>query len=168
MCPLSYEGWKSALKKALVATEITKILGRTDLVPIEIRGDIVGLVKETTLLSVGSERDLAKPLSAYSITGGGTKDVDIEIPSKRVGVAILIKATYDAAATTGIRIEIYYSADGVSWDTDTDEKHLHPFAAGEARQKTYILASVPTYIRIRIVNLDATYAVTIDLWRVFI
>jgi len=120
------------------------------------------------LLSVGVEKDIKQELSAESILGGGSKDVDIEIPTKRAGVAFTLKATYDPAATAGVRISIFYSQDGVNWDTDTDDIYDHPFGAGTSKQKTYILAAVPTYVRIRIENLDATYAVTIDLWRCFI
>jgi len=137
-------------------------------VPTAVSEDTVGLVKEATLLSVGVEKDVAQPLTAYSIAAGGTVDADIAVPLKRAGVAIILRAIYNSAATAGARVEVYYSPDGTAWDTDTDERYDHPFRAGETVQKSYVLGSVPPHVRIKIVNLDTAYAVTVDLWRVFI
>jgi len=119
-------------------------------------------------LAVGVMKDVKKELSAVSIAPGAYQDVDITIPDKRAGVAVTPRATYDPGATKGVRIYAFYSQDGVDWDTDTDDIYDHPFGAGETRQKTYLLGSVPSYVRIRVENLDATYPVTVDLWRCFI
>jgi len=120
------------------------------------------------LVATGVKKDTAQPLSAYSLAAGGTVDTDITVPDKRASITIILRATYDAAATAGVRLEVYYSPDGTNWDTDTDERYDHPFRAGETVQKTYVLSSIPPYVRVRIVNLDGTYAVTIDMWRTFI
>jgi len=120
------------------------------------------------LVATGVSKNIAQPLSAYSLAAGGSVDADITVPDKRAAITIILRATYNAAATAGVRLEVYYSPDGTNWDTDTDERYDHPFRAGETVQKTYVLASVPSYVRIRIVNLDGTYAVTLDLWRRFI
>jgi len=109
-----------------------------------------------------------KELDAFTLGPGATVDVDIEVPVGRTGVATILKVAYDPASTAGVRLSFYYSIDGVSWDTDTDDVYTHPFGAGQTRQKTYISASLPLYIRIRIENLDTTYAVIVDLWSCFI
>jgi len=109
-----------------------------------------------------------KELDAYSLGPGASVDVDISVPGGKAALAITLRAAYNTAATAGVRLSVYYSADGANWDTDTDEVYTHPFGAGETRQKTYLLGSVPLYVRIRVENLDTTYSVTINLWRSFV
>jgi len=114
------------------------------------------------------KKDTLKELDAYSLGAGLSHDVDVAVPNGRCGVITTLKATYDSLATKGVKLEIYTSPDGIDWDTDTDEIYEHPFKAGEARQKPYITSALHPNIRVRIINLDPTYAVTIDLWRTFI
>jgi len=109
-----------------------------------------------------------KELDAFTLGPGATEDVDIEVPVGRTGVAAILNAAYDPASTAGVRLSFYHSIYGVRWDTDTYHVYTHTFGAGQTRQKTYISASLPLYIRIRIENLDTTYPVTITLWRCFI
>ncbi|RLC86241.1 MAG: hypothetical protein DRJ03_09355 [Chloroflexi bacterium] len=114
------------------------------------------------------KKDTAQPLSSYSLDASSSHNVDITVPSGRAGVAFALRAAYDASATAGVTIKVYWSFDGTNYDTDTDDSYTHPFAAGATKQKTYIAAAIAPYIRLTITNQDATYAVTLDLWRTFI
>jgi hypothetical protein len=104
----------------------------------------------------------------YSLAGGGSLDINVPIPESFSGVAVTLKAVYNASATAGVQLEVYHSQDGVNWDSDTDDIVVHPFAAGATKQKTYIFPSICPYIRFRVKNLDAGYAATVSLWRTFI
>jgi hypothetical protein len=103
-----------------------------------------------------------------TLAAGGSLDVDVFVPDNFSGVAVTLKATYNASATAAVQIEIYNSQDGTNWDSDTDDIVVHPFAPGATKQKTYIFAAACPYIRLRVKNLDATYAATVSLWRTFI
>jgi len=118
--------------------------------------------------SIVVKKDVKQELSDFSLGPGTSKDIDIRVPVGRAGVAAILRVTYDTAATKGVKIYFFYSPDGTNWDTDTDDVFDHPFGAGVAKQKTYISASLPLHVRIRIENLDTTYSATISLWRVFV
>lgn len=114
------------------------------------------------------EKVTQQPLVATSIAGGATQNVDLMIPPGKTGMAVSLKTAYDASATAGVRLDVLHSPDGINYDTDTDDTIIHPFAAGTTKQKTYTILGVHPYIRLAIVNLDATYATTADLWVTYI
>jgi len=156
-------------------------------IDVNLVSDIVGIASESTLLDIKSQTDklnfntnnflrvatesdkiTQQPLSSVTIAAGSTNNVDISVPSGKTGVAITLKATYNSSATSGVRLDIFYSPDGTNYDTDTDDSYTHPFAAGETKQKTYTVAAIHPYLRVSITNLDTTYSVTTDLWITFI
>jgi len=121
-------------------------------------------------LKVATESDKITQqfLSSFSIAANSIHNVDISVPSGKTGVAITPKITYNSSATSGVKINILYSPDGINYDTDTDDSYSHPFTAGESKQKTYTVSAIHPYLRVSISNLDTTYSVTTDLWITFI
>jgi len=121
-------------------------------------------------LKVATQADKVtqQPLSAVSIAAASTQNADIVVPTGRSGIAVTLKATYDVSATAGVRLDALYSPDGTNYDTDTDDTYAHPFTAGTIKQKTYIIPAIHPYVRLVIENLDASYAVTTDLWVTFV
>jgi len=98
-----------------------------------------------------------------SISPGGQATGTIELKSNK-GVAITVKADFNASATAGILAWLEASPDGVNWDSLTDKyvEDLEPvFAAGQTRQMTTIVDSAPKFIRAVVDNLDATYGVPV-------
>ena len=153
-------------------------------VPIDVQGDAVGLLKTSDIardssnrvvvnvgaqdlkpLEIGVHKSTEQKLSNYSLSAGGSVNVDLTIPAGKSAFALTIRASYDANATAGIEFYIYWSPDGSNWDTDTDEVYTDfPFAAGATKQKTYIIHAVTPYVRVVIKNKDANYAVTLNVW----
>ena len=161
---------------------------------VSIAEDEAGLAKEATLsglrttvdtylpnldITVSSLRDALKPsrgavtqdLAAASVAAGGYQDVDKSGLDGWSALAVTVKVTYDAAATAGVRVLWLYSPDGVNYDSEDDAvaqgNYVDPsFAAGATRQVTFIVPLFTPYVRIRVKNLDATYAATVDMWTV--
>jgi len=111
-----------------------------------------------------SEKDVTQLADNETVNANSYKDYDLEVPLGKTGIAITLKATYESSATQGAKIELYYSQDGLNWDTDTDTTYDMPFSAGETKQKTFVTQAVTPYIRIRVKNLDSSKAMTISLW----
>ena len=137
-------------------TTLSGIKTQTD----KLKFDTNGFLIVTSLVS----RETSQVLNGETIDGGSHRDVDIAIGAGKSGVALTVKASYNASATNGISIDILYSPDGTNYDTDTDDTYTHPFQAGATKQKTYVIASVHPYMRVRITNNDPTYSVTVDAW----
>lgn len=152
---------------------------------ISIANDAVGITKElnsiklqtdnltfdaNNFLKVATQADKVTQqlLPAVSIAAASTQNADIVVPTGRSGIAVTLKATYDVSATAGVRLDALYSPDGANYDTDTDDTYAHPFTAGTTKQKTYIIPAIHPYVRLAVVNLDASYAVTTDLWVTFV
>ena len=111
-----------------------------------------------------------KELDAVSIAAGGSVDVDVSTEGLFSGILVTCRVTYDAAATAGVRVRLLYSFDGVNFDTpeDCDAEGNYTdlsFAAGATRQRSVIFSLLSPYFRIRVSNLDGSYAVTVSLWR---
>ena len=82
---------------------------------------------------------------------------------------LTVKATYDANATAGLRVRWLYSPDGTNYDSAEDAENAGnyedlTFEAGKARQRTVVIPILQPYVRIQLVNLDGSYAVTVDAW----
>jgi hypothetical protein len=114
------------------------------------------------------ERNTKHELSDEIITSGSSKNVLIDIPEGKSGVAITVKVVYNSNASNGVKLELYHSPNGTDIDTDTDDSYNHPFVAGVVKQKTYILPAPHSYINLVITNLDVNYDVVVSLWITFI
>jgi len=114
------------------------------------------------------ERATIKKLENYSLAAAASIDVDLPVPYGSRAVAVTVKATYNASATKGVKFEVYRSQNGTDWDTVTDDSYPLPFTAGATVQETETIGAVPPYVRVKILNLDGTYAATVSLWITFI
>jgi len=110
----------------------------------------------------------SQELTSQAIAASSSQNVDITIPAGKSGAAVTLKAAYDAAATSGATINVFYSPDGTNYDTNTDDSYAHPFTAGSTIQKTYIVSAIHPFIRIQVVNNDSSKGITADLWTTFI
>ena len=82
---------------------------------------------------------------------------------------VIVKATYDANATAGVRVRWLYSPDGTNYDSPEDAENQGnykdlTFAAGATRQRTVLIPILTDNIRVQIVNLDSSYSVSVDVW----
>ncbi len=76
-------------------------------------------------------------------------------------LALTIEATYNVAATLGIRIHVRTSFDGISWDTQDWDVWNPAFAAGVAIRQAEHYDTSPMYARVLVENLDPAQAVTL-------
>ena len=111
-------------------------------------------------------------LSSQSIAAGEAAEFTVD-DTKTDGysaMVVTVKATYNASATAGVRIRWLYSPDGTNFDTveDAEDQGNYEdlsFAAGESRQRTVLVPILQSYVKVQVVNLDTSYAVTVDAWR---
>ena len=108
-------------------------------------------------------------LSAVSIAGGGVQEIDKSGLEGYSAIVVTVKATYDASATAGVRVRWLYSPDGTNYDSPEDAEDAGnyedlTFTAGTTRQRTILIPILADNVRIQVVNLDSTYAVTVDAW----
>ena len=108
-------------------------------------------------------------LSGVSISAGGTQEFTVSDTDGYSAVVVTVKATYDASATAGVRVQWLYSPDGTNFDSVEDAEAEGnyvdlSFAAGETRQRTVLIPILQAYVKVQVVNLDTTYAVTVDAW----
>jgi len=154
---------------------------------VSVENDSVGLAKESTLSSVLSQlditlsqlRDALRPirstpvqqLSSQSIDAGGVAEftVDASETDGFSGLVVTVKATYDSSATQGVRVRWVYSPDGTNFDTveDAEDQNNYEdltFTAGATRERTILIPIYQPYVKVQVVNLDTSYAVTVDAW----
>lgn len=112
-------------------------------------------------------------LSAYSITGGGIAEITKSGLNGYSALVVTVRATYDASATAGVRVRWLYSPDGTNFDSVEDAEAQGnyedlSFSAGAIRQRTVLIPIFADNVKIQIVNLDGTYAVTVDAWTLLV
>ena len=133
-----------------------------------------GVAKDDTLLAV---KDALKPtratpvqqLSAASIPASGTQEFTISGTDGYSAVVVTVKAAYNADATAGVRVRWLYSPDGTNFDSVEDAEAAGnyedlSFVAGATRIRTILIPIFQPYVKVQVVNLDTTYAVTVDAW----
>ncbi len=128
--------------------------------------DKLEIVKETLKPTRTSP---IQELSSYSLAGGSVVEIDKTNLDTYSAIVVTVRATYDPSATSGVRVRWLYSMDGTNYDSVEDSEaqgnyYDLSFTAGATRQATILIPIFTPYVRIQIVNLDATYAVTIDVW----
>jgi len=81
-------------------------------------------------------------------------------------LTITARVTYNASASSGIRLKLYFSPDGKHYDTVPYTYFDVDFTAGATVQETHIIdAPEEGYMSVVVQNLDATYAATqIFVW----
>ena len=75
-------------------------------------------------------------------------------------LALTIEATYDAAATQGIKIHVRATYDGTNYDTEDWDSFTPSFTAGSTIRQTEHYATSPYAIKVLVENLDTAKAVT--------
>ena len=115
-------------------------------------------------------KSFKKELDAVSIPAGGSVSVDVATDGLYSGILVTCRATYDPAATAGVRVRCLYSFDGVNFDTpedcDASGNFFEPsFSPGSTRQRSEIFALLTPYVRINVANLDTARSVVVSLWR---
>ena len=128
-------------------------------------------------IALSALRDALKPtratpvqqLSAVSIPASGTREFTISGTDGYSAVVITVKATYNADATAGVRVRWLYSPDNTTFDSPEDAEAAGnyedlSFAAGATRVKTILIPLFQPYVKVQVVNLDTSYAVTVDAW----
>jgi len=129
-------------------------------------------------IAISALRDALKPtrstpeqvLSGQSIAAGDKAEFVVSGTEGYSAVVVTVKASYDPSATAGVRVRWLYSPDGTNFDSEdsaeaegqyTDLK----FVAGETKVETVLIPIFQPYVKVQIVNLDSSYAVTVDAWK---
>lgn len=121
--------------------------------------------KDYSLVTV---RESLGTLFEGTIDAGDTKDIVIEVPNGYSAVLVTVKATYNASATSGVRVRWLFSQDGTDYDSpeDAEEQGNYEdltFSAGKTRQRSVLVPALTPYIKVQVVNLDTSYPVAVKV-----
>ena len=124
----------------------------------------------TTLFTIRGERtEPERVLSAQTIDAASASEFTVRGEGYSA-VVVTVRATYDASATSGVRVRWLYSPDNTNFDSPEDAEDAGyykdlTFAAGATRQRTVVIALLQKYTKVQIVNLDGSKSVTADVWK---
>jgi len=127
----------------------------------------------TTLLTIRGERtEPERVLSAQTIDAASVSGFVVRGEGYSA-VVVTVRATYDASATSGVRVRWLYSPDNSNFDSPEDAEDAGnyadlTFSAGATRQRTVLIPLLQKYTKVQIVNQDASYAVKVSAWKVLI
>lgn len=85
-------------------------------------------------------------------------------------VSLSCRGTYNGSATETIRVNCYFSADGVNYDTIPYAYFDVDLTAGSACQETHVIDTPEHgYMEVKVENIDSTYAATnVFVWSTII
>jgi len=121
-------------------------------------------------LTIKSERvEPERVLSAQTIDAASLAEFTVSGEGYSA-VVVTVRATYDASATSGVRVRWLYSPDNSNFDSVEDAEDAGyykdlTFSAGETRQRTVAIPLLQKYTKVQIVNLDGSASVTVDVWK---
>ena len=124
----------------------------------------------TTLLTVKGERtEPEKVLSAQTIDAASLAEFVVRGEGYSA-VVVTVRASYDASATSGVRVRWLYAPDNSNFDSSEDAEDAGnyadlTFSAGATRQRTVLIPLLQKYTKVQIVNLDGSASVTVDVWK---
>jgi len=124
----------------------------------------------TTQITVKGERtEPERVLSAQTIDAASLAEFTVRGEGYSA-VVVTVRASYDASATSGVRVRWLYSPDGSSFDSPEDAEDAGnysdlTFSAGATRQRTVLIPLLQKYTKVQIVNLDSAVSVTVDVWK---
>ena len=124
----------------------------------------------TTLLTIRGERtEPERVLSAQTIDAASASEFVVRGEGYSA-VVVTVRATYDASATSGVRVRWLYSPDNTNFDSVEDAEDAGnyenlTFSAGATRQRTITIPLMQKYTKVQIVNLDSSYAVKVSAWK---
>jgi hypothetical protein len=121
------------------------------------------------VVSISTRTTPVQELNNASIAANSYTEIvksDLSIYS---AIALTVKATYASTATSGVRVRWLYSPDGTNYDSIEDAEAQGnyedlSFAAGATRQRTIVIPILQPYVKIQIINLDTSAAVTVSAW----
>ena len=124
----------------------------------------------TTQITVKGERtEPERVLSAQTIDAASLAEFTVGGEGYSA-VVVTVRASYDASATSGVRVRWLYSPDGSNFDSVQDAEDAGnyadlTFSAGATRQRTVLIPLLQKYTKVQIVNLDSAVSVTVDVWK---
>jgi len=127
-------------------------------------------LRYTSLLTVKGERtEPERVLSAQTIDAASASEFVVRGEGYSA-VIVTVRATYDASATSGVRVRWFYSPDNTNFDSSADAEDAGnyadlTFSAGATRQRTVLIPLLQKYTKVQIVNQDASKAVVVDVWK---
>jgi len=130
-------------------------------------------LRYTSLLTIKGERtEPERVLSAQTIDAASLAEFTVSGEGYSA-VVVTVRASYDASATSGVRVRWLYSPDNSNFDSPEDAEDAGnyadlTFSAGATRQRTVLIPLLQKYTKVQIVNQDADYAVTVSAWKVLI
>ena len=116
---------------------------------------------------MGKESLGQRPFGKITTIPAGTKKLfgTLDVRFSRTA-SITLRGTYNASATSGLRVNVYYSPDGDNFDTIPYLYFDLDFTAGSTVQETHI-CDFPEHgqVLIEVENTDGTYSATnISVW----
>ena len=98
-----------------------------------------------------------------NIAASGSATSSAQDVSTGIGINVSIQATYDSSATAGVKVLVLTSPDNSNFDTDDDAYAVfYPsFTAGATVQATIPVGPEVKYFKVKVVNLDGSYAVSV-------
>jgi len=156
--------------KKIIETIMTS--GASKIVIVDPAGNIISDI------SLSALRDALKPtratpeqvLTGQSIPPSDKAEFTVNDTDGYSSVVVTVKAIYDPSATAGVRVRWLYSPNGSDFDSEDAaeaEKQYKDltFVAGETKVETVLIPIFQPYVKVQIVNLDSSYAVTVDAWK---
>lgn len=159
---------------------------------IAILEDAVGLAKDSTAQSILGQLDIklstlrsslqpwrgtvTHDVSAATVDAGGSTSITKTGLNGWSALAVIVKASFDANATQGVRVYWLYSPDGTNYDSPEEAEIDGNYrdigydisgnfvAAGQTRQATIIVPLLAPNVKILVENRDSSYSVTVDVW----
>lgn len=107
------------------------------------------------------------PLGTLSSLDASEEQVIGDITLVRLEtLGVTVRVTYNASATSGVRLKLYFSPDGKNYDTVAYAYFDIDLTAGSTVQETKLVdAPERGHLRVALEDLDATYAATgITVW----
>lgn len=100
-------------------------------------------------------------IDVASIPASGEVHSDLNLQMLK-SIALTVRVTYGATATSGVTVYLLASSDGSNFDTENSTDAFYffepSFSAGQTRQKTVNIDSLPKYLRVLVRNKDASVA----------
>lgn len=132
------------------------------------------MVSEKLYLPIESKRTSQLEISNYSLAANSTYEITKTNLDTWSAILCIVKVTYNNSATAGIRVRWLYSADGTNFDSIEEAEaqgnyYDLTFTAGATRQTSILLPIFAPFVKIQIVNKDATYAQTLNnVWTILL
>lgn len=104
-------------------------------------------------------------LTLTTLTAGTTSSYSTAIDlTKAAQLVLVLKGTFNTAASSGAKVTLWPSNDGTNYDTEAWYSWTIPTtaagASGAFQKHSYPISPVAKYIKCKVENLDASYDIT--------